>query len=118
MFQRILDNYWEDIACLAYEGYQTSGKGGVFLDSDGEDPTDEHISIGYAVYDHNAGKPDTNTARRITEYDPKWEVIFQYMRPDGSIHTLRLKTAPAARHPWRIWFFRKSMRDDGWEDDE
>ena len=118
--QRILDSYWEEIARLAYEGYRSSGKGAVYIDKTGHGTgiSDEKIRIGYAVYDYKSDKPDPDVARLIKEYDPDWEVIFQYMRTDGSVHTLRLRTAPGARQPLRIFLFDKMMKEDGWQDDE
>ena len=107
--QQILYNCWEDIACFAYEGYNTNGRGVVGLEK-----TDieggllgRQARLLYAVYDFKAGKPDKETAILIREYDPEWEVVIQYMREDESVRTMRIRTAPGARHPWRIWLFNR-----------
>ena len=111
-FHKILDNHWEDIACFAYEGYSAEGRGIVFLERKGSegDPLEEQMKMGYAVYDYKAARPDKESAHLIKEYDPKWEIVIQYMRDDRSIRTMRLKTAPGARHPWRIWLFDRLMQ--------
>ena len=109
---KILDSHWEDIAYFAYEGYSAEGRGAVFLErkESARDPLEEKIQMGYAVYDYEAGRPDKESARLIKEYDPKWEIVIQYMQNDGSVRTMRLKTAPGARHPWRIWLFDRLMQ--------
>ena len=111
-FHKILDNHWEDIACFAYEGYSTKGRGTVFLEKKGNAGSllEEQIQMGYAIYDYEAGRPDKDSARLIMEYDPKWEVVIQYMQDDGSVRTMRLITAAGARHPWRIWLFDRMMQ--------
>ena len=109
---KILESHWEGIAFLAYEGYKAEGRGIVFLErkSSADGSLEEQVQMGYAVYDYEAGRPDKESARLITEYDPKWEIVMQYMRDDRSIRTMRLKTAPGARHPWRIWLFDRLMQ--------
>jgi len=112
--KQVLDTYWEDIALFAYDCYHTKGKGVVGLEKaeHGEGSSGEQIQLLYAVYDFEVGKPDKDAARLIRAYDPEWEVIIQYVRHDGSVRTMTLKTAPGARHPWRIWIFNRMMQED------
>ena len=117
--RHILDNCWEDIACFAYEGFNTNGRGVVGLEK-----TDieggllgRQTRLLYVVYDFKAGKPDKETAGFIREYDPEWEVVIQYMREDKSVRTMRIRTAPGARHPWRIWLFNR-LAQKGKESEE
>ena len=107
--QQILYNRWEDIACFAYESYNTNGRGVVGLEKTGIEggPLERQTQLLYAVYDFKAGKPDKETASLIREYDPEWEVVIQYMREDESVRTMRIRTASGARHPWRIWLFNR-----------
>ena len=109
---QVLDNHWEDIACFAYKRYSAEGRGAVFLERkrSAGDPFEEQIQMGYAVYDYEARRPDKESARLIMEYDPKWEIVIQYMSDDESVRTIRFKTTPGARHPWRIWLFDRLMQ--------
>ncbi len=107
--QQLLYNRWEDIACFAYEGYHTNGRGVVGLEKKGNEggPLERQARLLYAVYDFKAGKLDKEAAILIREYDPEWEAVIQYMREDKSVRTMRIRTAPGARHPWRIWLFNR-----------
>jgi hypothetical protein len=67
--------------------------------------------MSYVVYDYKAGKPDEDTVRLISGYDPEWEIVIQYVRDDGAIRTQRIRTAPGARHPYRVWHFERMMRE-------
>ena len=107
--QQILDNCWEGLACFAYESYNTNGRGVVGLEKTGIEGglLGRQSRLLYAVYDFKAGKPDKESAILIREYDPEWEAVIQYMREDESVRTMRIRTAPGARHPWRIWLFNR-----------
>jgi len=63
--------------------------------------------LGYAVYE--SGKPDAAAARMSEEYGPEWESVFQYLQTDGNARTVRIRTAPGNRHPWRIYLFERLM---------
>ncbi len=110
-FDIILDACWEQIALYAFEQYKESGRGVVFLDRLGEDEEilQDQVDLGYAVYE--SGRPDPEAARMIEEYDPNWEIVFQYLRPDGNVRTARIRTAPGNRHPWRIYLFESLLED-------
>jgi hypothetical protein len=112
--KEILDAYWEEIACFAYEHYHIKGKGVVGLEKTCKEKgsLDSQVQLLYAIYDYEAGKPDRDAARLIREYDPMWEVVIQYIREDGSVRTMRIRTSPGARHPWRIWIFDKLINED------
>ena len=111
-FANILDYWWEQIALFAFSEYKKSGRGAVFLvrHSLANDILDDGVELGYTVYE--PGRPDTDVARMITEYDPAWEIVFQYWRLDGNVRTARIKTAPGNRHPWRIYLFERLAEDE------
>ena len=66
----------------------------------------------YVIYDFKVGRPDKDAARLINDYDPSWEMVIQYLREDGSVHTMRIRTAPGASHPWRVWIFDRLSQDE------
>jgi hypothetical protein len=111
-FELILEANWEQLALFAFEKYKENGRGVVFLDRHGQsnDILYDRVDLGYAVYE--PGQPDPDAARMIEQYDPTWEIVLQYLRPDGRVRTARIRTAPGQRHPWRIYLFERMMQDE------
>jgi len=62
------------------------------------------------TYDYEHGRPDAKTAALLAEHDPETEIIIQFADQRGRIRTQRLRTAPGARHPKRVWFFETLCR--------
>ena len=111
-FDRLLEACWEQIALYAFAQYKEAGRGTVMLERYGlqNDILSDEVNLGYAVYE--PGHPEAQAAQMIEEYDPAWEIVFQYLRPDGNIRTARVRTAPGNRHPWRIYLFEKLSGED------
>ena len=111
-FDRLLEAYWEQIALYAFTQYTEAGRGAVLFERHGldEDVLHDEVDLGYAGYE--PGRPEAQAARMIEEYDPEWEIVFQYLRADGNVRTARIKTAPGNRHPWRIYLFERLMQED------
>ena len=109
-FDRLLEACWEQIALYAFAQYKEAGRGAVLFERHGldEDVLHDQVDLGYAVYE--LGRPEAQAARMIEEYDPEWEIVFQYLRADGNVRTARGKTAPSNRHPWRITCLRNCRR--------
>ncbi len=111
-FDNLLARCWEQLALFAFESFKNNGRGVVFLDR--QDQTDNildaKIDLGYAVFEQ--GRPDADVAGMIENYDPNWEIIFQYLRPEMTIRTVRVRTAPSNRHPWRVYLFERLLQDD------
>ena len=114
IFDQIMNVYWEQIACYAYDGYREHGCGAVGIEkiAAGGDPEDPEFPLCYILYDYNNQKPDPDAAKLIADYDPNYELLVQYLREDGSVRTARIRTAPGRRHPKRISFFETLMRED------
>lgn len=100
-FARLIMDCWESIAFVAFEGYLKMGRGVVALMRD-----DVPLEQCYAVY--REGEADPRTDRLVAEYDPLWEVLVQYVQPEGSVITLRIRTRPDQRHPWQVWMGDRS----------
>ena len=111
-FDRLLEAYWEQIALFAFIQYTEAGRGAVLFERQGldDDVLHDQMDLGYAFYE--PGSPDAQAARMIEEYDPEWEIVFQYLRADGNVRTARIRTAPGNRHPWRIYLFERLMQED------
>lgn len=111
-FDIILQSCWEQVALFAFEQYKTNGRGAVFLDRQGcaSEILNDQVDLGYSVYE--PGRPDPDAARMIEAYDPAWEIVFQYLRPDGQVRTTRIRTASGNRHPWRIYLFERMLQDE------
>lgn len=99
-FNRLIRDCWESIAFVAFDGFQRMGRGVIAL------MDDLPLEQCYSVY--REGEADPRTARLITEYDPVWEVLVQYIQPEGSAVTLRIRTRSGQRHPWQIWMFDRT----------
>lgn len=108
-----LQNYWEEIALFAYEQFQTHGKGVVFIDRNAQTNSANagQIELGYATYGNDSS--DTQTVRMIDDYDPDWEIVFQYMRPDGNVRSRRVRTGPENRNPGRVYLFERVIKEMG-----
>lgn len=106
-FDNLLEGCWEQIALFAYTQCKAVGPGVVTLERQGleADILHDQVDLGYAVYE--PGRPDADVARMIEEYDPEWEIVFQYLQTDGNVRTVRIRTAPGNRHPWRIYLFEQ-----------
>ena len=111
-FDRLLEACWEQIALYAFAQYKEAGRGAVLFERHGldEDVLHDQVDLGYAVYE--LGRPEAQAARMIEEYDPEWEIVFQYLRADGNVRTARIRTAPGNRHPWRIYLFERLMQEE------
>ena len=111
-FDRLLEACWEQIALYAFAQYKEAGRGAVLFERHGldEDVLNDQVDLGYTVY--KPGRPEALAARMIEEYDPEWEIVFQYLRADGNVRTARIRTAPGNRHPWRIYLFERLMQEE------
>ena len=111
-FDRLLEACWEQIALFAFTQYTEAGRGAVLFERHGldEDVLHDQVNLGYTVYE--PGRPEALAARMIEEYDPEWEIVFQYLRADGNVRTARIRTAPGNRHPWRIYLFERLMQEE------
>lgn len=100
-FNRLVRDCWESIAFVAFDGFQTIGRGVVALMED-RLPLDKC----YIVYED--GEADLRTAQLLAEYDPACEVLVRYIHPEGSPVTLRIRPQAGQRHPWQIWMFNRT----------
>jgi len=96
------------MAFTAYDWFEKRGRVAVGIDVDEDDPAGAKL-LGVS-YDYQHGEPDPATAALLAEYDPETEIIIQFADPRGGVRTQRLRTAPGARHPKRVWFFEMLRR--------
>jgi hypothetical protein len=102
-----LDN-WDNLAFAAYDWYEKLGRIAIGIEPD---PNDLNVARLLAFqHDYRNGEPDANTAHLIATYDPDHEIVIQFMVSDRSVRTQRLRTAPGARHPKRVFFFEMLRR--------
>lgn len=93
-FDILLEACWEQITLFAYTQCEAAGRGVVTLERQGweADILHDQVDLGYAVYE--PGRPDADAARMIEEYDPEWEIVFQYLQTDDNVLTVKIGTAP------------------------
>ncbi|CAG37157.1 hypothetical protein [Desulfotalea psychrophila] len=94
---------WDSISYFAYDCYEKVGRVAVGIEADPDNPAGARLLA--FQYDFQDGKPDKKTAQILEIYDPENEIVIQFMHDDGQVQTLKLRTAPDARHPKRIFFF-------------
>jgi len=99
---------WDFLAFTAYDWFEQYGRLVIGVDEDDENPGLPRLLA--ATYDSANGKPDATTAALLAGYDPETEIIIQFADPAGGFRTQRLRTAPDARHPKRVWFFEMLRR--------
>jgi hypothetical protein len=105
--QNALDN-WNELAFVAYDWYEQMGRLAIGIEEDEEYAGSARLLA--AIYDYDQGKPDAATAELIASYDPVHEIVIQFIDALGRPHTQRLRTAPGARHPKRVYFFEMLRR--------
>lgn len=96
----LLENSWEQICYLAYDGYTSYGRGVVVIDEDAEE---ESYSAEYVVYD--LAKIDENWTNLVREYETDAEFILQFLDEAQNIRTVRIRTPEGRQKPKGIWFF-------------
>ncbi len=101
-------NDWDALAFVAYDWYEKMGRLVVGIEQDETDPGRARLLA--AVYDFQAGKPDSTTAKLLSEYDPNTEIIIQFIDKKSRVRTQRVRTAPGGRHPKRVFFFEMLRR--------
>lgn len=118
-FDIILDACWGQITLFAFEQYKTRGRGAVLLDRHGWPPISFKARWIQRMLSMSLGRPRPDASRLIQEYDPSWEIVFQYLRTDadGNVRTARIRTAPGNRHPWGIYLFERLMQDEAGEEE-
>jgi hypothetical protein len=104
--QMVLDR-WEWLALTAYEWYEQYGRLVIGIE---EDPDADGPRLLAVTYDYEKGDPDETTAGLLATYDPAHEIIIQFRDVQGGIRTQRLRTAPDAQHPKRLYFFEMLRR--------
>jgi len=99
---------WDFLAFTAYDWFEQYGRLAIGIQEDDENPGIPRLLA--ATYDYANGNPDAATAALLAEYDPEMEIVIQFADPAGGFRTQRLRTAPDARHPKRVWFFEMLRR--------
>jgi hypothetical protein len=110
VFEIVVNEHWEQIACFAYDGYRQYGRGVVEIRKtrDGDNYETMDFNILYSVCD--CDDPDHNSARPVNVYDPDYEVVVRYAHENCNPRTLILKTPSGARHPQRISLLEEFIR--------
>ena len=105
--QEIIADYWEQIGFFAFDEFRQHGRGAVRIKAlkSNDQPERGDYLLSYVAYNPETGNFEPEIAEMIRSYDPKWEIIIQYLSREGDVRTNRLRTPEGERHPWRIWFF-------------
>src|ERR1017187_7442919 len=83
---KYIDKYWEVLAAIAWNEFQTHGRGGVIVFGSFEGPGDD-VYMPLEVM--QADPLLSDFARFAEEYDPDREVVVIFLRPPDSVTAYR-----------------------------
>lgn len=100
---------WDELVFTAYDWYVKHGRVSVAIEPDGNDPAGALLS-GHCFDERLRGALPPDAARLLDIYDPDHEIVIQFSDTSGCLRTQRLRTAPGARSPRRVWLFETVRR--------
>ena len=108
VFETIIREHWEQIACFAYDGYRKYGRGIVEIlkTRNGDRYETMDFNIAFSTSDLS----DPYSAHLMMEYDPDDEVVVRYERRNFHMRTILLRTPPSERNPQRISLLEDYIR--------
>ena len=103
LFEQILSDMWDNFAIFSHENFLTSGRGVIALNLPSSANTLDELEVMYAVYDYKAGEPEADIAKMLRNYNPKQEMIIQFLQPTGQVRTVRAKAPNQESAPEQLW---------------
>jgi len=100
---------WEYLVFAAFDLYVKHGRVSVTIEPDGHDPSGALLS-GLCFDERLRGALPPDAARLLDIYDPDREIVIQFSDTSGCLRTQRLRAAPGARSPRRVWLFETVRR--------
>ena len=100
---------WEHLVFAAFDWYVKHGRVSVAIEPDGNDPSGALLS-GLCFDERLRGALPPDAQRLLDIYDPDHEIVIQFSGTSGCLRTQRLRTAPGARSPRRVWLFETVRR--------
>lgn len=97
----LLNNSWEHICFLAYDGFTKRGRGTIAVYP--EDNSNKSFLAEYVIYDLE--NINENWTYIVREYNPETEFVLQFTDEVQDLRTIRIKTPENGQHPKRVWFF-------------
>ncbi len=98
----LLNNSWEQICFLAYDGFTKNGRGTIAVYP--EDDSNKSFLAEFVVYDLE--NINENWTYIVREYNPETEFVLQFTDEVKDLRTIRIKTPENGQHPKRVWFFQ------------
>lgn len=109
LLEQILSEMWDSFAIFSHENFLTSGRGAIGLNLPPSAASLDELEVMYVVYDYEAGKLDPDVARILRSYNPKQEMIIQFVQPTGQVRTMRVKAPDAESQPEQLWLGQSSF---------
>jgi len=103
LFEQILSDMWDSFAIFSHENFLGSGRGVIALNLPSSAASLDELEVMYAVYNYEAGEPDADVAKILRNYDPKQEMIIQFLQPTGQVRTVRVKAPDEESQPEQLW---------------
>ena len=95
---------WDFIAFVAYDNFESSGRGVVGLMEE-EDGT----KAMYGTRDYFEKQNDQQVLQLLDAYNPETEFLVHF-DVTGGTRTVRIRTPVDGRHPKQVWFFEMLRR--------
>ena len=105
--EQLLSEMWEQLAIFSHENFLLSGRGTIGLNLPSEATSLDDVEVMYIVYDEEADDMESSVAKIIREYDPKKEMIIQFLQPTGQVRTMRVKAPNQESEPETLWLQQK-----------
>ena len=103
LFEQILSDMWDSFAIFSHESFLTSGRGTIALNLPSSADSLDELEVMYVVYDYEAGEPDADVAKMLRSYNPKQEMIIQFLQPTRQVRTVRAKAPNQESAPEQLW---------------
>ena len=103
LFEQILSEMWDNFAVFSHENFLTSGRGVIALNLPSSAASLDELEVMYVVYDYKAGEPEGDVAKMLRNYNPKQEMIIQFLQPTGQVRTVRAKAPDEESQPEQLW---------------
>lgn len=110
----VLDLYWDQLAAMAYRGYEEQGRGVVALFPPGElDPRHERLLRATYIVFSDLSELDPAVQNVIERYGADTEFVLQYLREEGDVRTIRFRAEPPRKTPKEVWLSLQGVSEGG-----
>lgn len=101
--EQLLSEMWDSFAVFSHENFLLSGRGVIGLNLPTEATSLDDVEVMYVVYNEEADELEEGIANILRDYDPKKEMIIQFLQPTGGVRTMRVTAPDGDSEPETLW---------------